>query len=104
MKSTETRTRIKRLIVERLNLEGLAPDEIEDEAPLLDSLGLDSVDALELVLGLEQAFDVKIAGKGLDKEAFASVATLADFVEHCVRAQEPSGPGSGAEANEAQAS
>jgi acyl carrier protein len=104
MDATETRTQIKRLIVERLNLEGLSPGEIEDDAPLLQSLGLDSVDALELVLGLEQTFDVKIAGKGVDKSAFASVATLADFVQECVAARDLEGSEGTAEARGAKAS
>ena len=77
----ETRTRIKKLIVERLFLEGLDPMEIGDDDPLFgEGLGLDSVDALELVLGLEQEFGIKIKSQEVGREAFASVAALAEYV------------------------
>ena len=77
----DIRSRIKKLIVERLFLEGLSPEEIGDEDPLFgEGLGLDSVDALELVLGLEQEFDIKIKSKEVGREAFASVAALATYV------------------------
>lgn len=83
--SAETRPeelcpRIKSILVERLFLEGVDPTSIEDEAPFMQDLGLDSVDALELVLGLEQAFDVKLVEQGLEREAFQSVRALAAFV------------------------
>ena len=81
MNDQEIRARVKRVLVERLALEGLTPEEIDDEAALSEELGLDSVDALELVLGLEQEFQVEIQGKGLDAETFASVRTLAGFVK-----------------------
>ena len=84
MDSAQIRSRVKRLIVERLHLDGLVPEEIDEQAPLFQTLGLDSVDALELVLGLEQCFGVRIANKGIDRRAFASVAALADFVAGCL--------------------
>lgn len=79
----ETRTRLKSLVVSSLNLEGTDPASIEDEAPLFgaDGLGLDSVDALELVVALEKAFDLKIDSHEIGKEAFASIAALADYVD-----------------------
>lgn len=77
----EIRVRLKRTIVESLMLEGMTPEEIGDEETLFgDGLGLDSVDALELVLGIEQEFGVKIGNDVMDRSAFATVATLADFV------------------------
>lgn len=79
-------SRIKHLIVERLHLDGLVPEEIDAKAPLFETLGLDSVDALELVLGLEQGFGVKIASRGIDRQAFATVESLADFVSACLSA------------------
>lgn len=74
------RARIKKVLVEGLALHGLEPQTIQDQVSLQEELGLDSVDALELVLGLEQEFGVKIQGKGLDRETFASVESLARFV------------------------
>jgi acyl carrier protein len=76
----ELRARIKQVIVERLKLE-INPEEIGDEAPLFgEGLGLDSIDALELVLGIEQAFGVKIEDEEVGAQALGSVASLARFV------------------------
>jgi acyl carrier protein len=76
----ELRTKIKHLIVDRLKLE-VAPAAIGDDQPLFgEGLGLDSIDALELVLGIEQEFGVKVEDEEVGQEALASVASLADFV------------------------
>lgn len=73
---------LKRLIVERLRLEGLTPEKIGDDTPLFaDGLGLDSVDALELVVGLEQEYGIAVKSHEIDKTIFTSVRTLARFVE-----------------------
>lgn len=79
----ETRARLKSLLVSSLNLEGTDPASIDDDAPLFgpEGLGLDSVDALELVVALEKAFDLKIDSQEIGKEAFASIAALADYVD-----------------------
>ena len=77
-----TPARIKRLIVESLNLEGMRPEMIEDEAPLFgEGLGLDSVDALELVVALEKEFGIRIKSQEIGREVFSSVATLSEFIE-----------------------
>lgn len=76
------RSRIKRLLVEALHLEGLVPSEIADDAPLFgEGLGLDSVDALELVVALEKEFGIRIRSHEVGREAFASVSALAAFIE-----------------------
>lgn len=86
---------LKRLIVERLRLEGLTADLIGDETPLFgEGLGLDSVDALELAVGLEQEFGITIKSHEVDKSVFTSVETLARFVESA-RGGGPGGNGSG---------
>lgn len=87
MDEATLRARIKRILVEGLALHGLEPASIGDQASLQEELGLDSVDALELVLGLEQEFGVKIQGKGLSRETFSSVESLARFVRE--RLEEP---------------
>lgn len=77
---TELKDRLKRLLVERLKLE-TDPSEIGDQDPLFgEGLGLDSIDALELVLGLEQEFGVKIEDEEVGGEALASIDALAEFV------------------------
>ncbi|MFN7975330.1 MAG: phosphopantetheine-binding protein [Acidobacteriota bacterium] len=71
---------IKELIVSRLKLD-MAPADIDDAAPLFgEGLGLDSIDALELVLGLEQAFGIKVEDEEVGKRIFASVDALAAYV------------------------
>ncbi len=76
------RSNLKRLIVQSLNLDGLTPEKIGDEEPLFgEGLGLDSVDALELVVALEKEYGISIQSHEVDKNVFSSVATLAEFVE-----------------------
>lgn len=74
--------RLKELIVDRLKLE-MEPEKIGDTQSLFgaEGLGLDSIDALELVLGIEQEFGVRIEDEEMGSQAFASVEALADFVE-----------------------
>ncbi len=81
---SDLKLRVKEMIIERLKLEDMAPDDIEDGAPLFgDGLGLDSIDALELVLGIEQVFGVKIEDEAAGLKAFKSVQALTDFIaEH----------------------
>jgi acyl carrier protein len=77
---TALKSEIKQLIVDRLKLE-VDPASIEDAQPLFgDGLGLDSIDALELVLGVEQAFGVKIEDEEMGAQALSSVDALAEFV------------------------
>lgn len=73
---------IKKLVVEALALEDIAPEEIETEAPLfVEGLGLDSIDALELAMALEERYGVTV-GEDPDENQriFASVRSLAEFV------------------------
>jgi acyl carrier protein len=85
------RSDLKRLIVESLHLEGLTPDSIADDSPLFGAgLGLDSVDALELVVALEKNYGMRIQSHEVDKSVFTSVAHLAAFVASAL-AKENSG-------------
>lgn len=77
-----TPSRIKNLIVNSLHLDGMKPEMIEDDAPLFgEGLGLDSVDALELVVALEKEFGIKIKSQELGREVFSSVSSLSEFIE-----------------------
>jgi acyl carrier protein len=82
MATSGLETELKRLIVEALVLEDIAPEEIESEAPLfVEGLGLDSIDALELAMALEERFGVKIEDDpDENRRIFASVRSLAEFV------------------------
>ncbi|MFV2072273.1 MAG: phosphopantetheine-binding protein [Thermoanaerobaculales bacterium] len=74
--------RLKELIIESLNLDGMTTEMIEDDMPLFgDGLGLDSVDALELVVALEKEFNIRIEGDESTRVAFTSVTSLAAFIE-----------------------
>lgn len=81
--SNDLNHRVKALIVRQLKLE-IDPASIRDEAPLFgdasDGLGLDSIDALELVLGLEKEFAIKVQDEEVGVTAFASVNALCDFI------------------------
>lgn len=73
--------RVKEMIIQRLKLEGMTPDQIDGTAPLFgEGLGLDSIDALELVLGIEQVFGVKIEDEAAGLKAFRSVDALTEFI------------------------
>ncbi len=74
--------RLKKVIVEELNLEEVDPEEIEDDAPLFgEGLGLDSLDAVEIVVLLEKHFGVIVQNLDEGKAAFQSINTLTAYVE-----------------------
>lgn len=80
MATAELHHEIKELIVNSLRLER-TPESIEDQAPLFQSgLGLDSIDALELAVAIERKYRVTIPDEKVGKQAFSSVAALADYV------------------------
>jgi len=78
---SQLKTRIKEILVDRLKLDR-TPESIGDDEPLFggEGLGLDSIDALELVLGVEQEFGVKIENEEVGMEALSSVSGLAEFI------------------------
>jgi acyl carrier protein len=81
MAETALHRKVKELIIERLQLEGMGPDDIDSMAPLFgEGLGLDSIDALELVIGIEKAFGVRIQDEEVGAKAFASVDALVTFL------------------------
>jgi acyl carrier protein len=81
MDSSRLCSDIKRLIVTELNLKGRDPDSIEDDAPLFGTgLGLDSLDALQLAMGIEEKFGVRIPEGEQARAIFRSVRAIADHV------------------------
>ena len=77
-----TTERLKKILVEELSLEGVTPEQIDDDAPLFgEGLGLDSLDAVELVVIVQKHFGVEIKDMEEGREAFRTVATLAAFIE-----------------------
>jgi acyl carrier protein len=81
MDREQLKQRLKVMIIEGLKLEDRRPEEIEDAAPIfVEGLGLDSIDALELVVLIEDNFHVTIPDEEVGKRAFASIDALADFI------------------------
>ena len=72
---------LKKQIIEELNLEDIKPEDILDDAPLFgDGLGLDSIDALELVVLLEKYYRIKITDEEVGKKALVSINTMVAFI------------------------
>ncbi|MCQ2324839.1 MAG: phosphopantetheine-binding protein [Paludibacteraceae bacterium] len=72
---------LKEQIIEALNLEEITPADIDDAAPLFgEGLGLDSIDALEIVMMLDKNYGIKFADKETSKQALASIDSLATYV------------------------
>lgn len=82
MGGQELRSQIKQLIVSELNLKGRTPDMIEDDAPLFGAgLGLDSLDALQLAMSIEEKLGVRIPEGEEARLVFRSVRSIAEFVD-----------------------
>lgn len=72
---------LKNQIIEVLNLEDMTPEDIDAEAPLFgEGLGLDSIDALELIVLLEREYGIKLTNPAEGKQIFKSIASIADYV------------------------
>lgn len=72
---------LKEQIIEVLNLEDMRSSDIDAEAPLFgDGLGLDSIDALELIVLMEREYGIKLTNPAEGKEIFKSVASIADYI------------------------
>lgn len=82
--SDELIPKVKQMIIDSLRIEDMSPDEIETDAPLFgDGLGLDSIDALQLVVAMEKEFGVVVPDAATGSKVFASVRSMADYIaEH----------------------
>jgi len=73
--------KLKEQVIERLNLKDLKPENIGDDQPLfVEGIGLDSIDALELIVLLQQEYNIKLSNAEDGPRVFHSVRTMADYI------------------------
>jgi len=79
---SELKLELKEKIIEQLNLEDIAIEEIADTDPLFgEGLGLDSIDALELIVMLDKDYGIKLADPKQGRSIFESIDTMATYIE-----------------------
>ena len=71
---------LKNRIIEALNLEDITPEEIDENAPFGTGLGLDSIDALELIVLLDKYYGIRLDDPKKGKEIFESVTSIAQYI------------------------
>lgn len=79
----ELKIEIKEVILQALNINNIKPEEIQDDVPLFardNILGLDSIDAIELIMAIQKHFKVRIADQNLARHILESIDTIADFL------------------------
>ncbi|MCB0755685.1 MAG: acyl carrier protein [Flavobacteriales bacterium] len=81
--SQELIEKLKVQIIETLNLEDLEPSDIDANDPLFgdDGIGLDSIDALELIVLMNKEYNIQIADPEEGKNVFYSIKTMADYIQ-----------------------
>jgi acyl carrier protein len=73
---------LKQQIIDSLNLQGMKPEDIDDNAPLFgEGLGLDSIDSLELMVLMERNYGIKIEDAREGRKILASVQNMADYIQ-----------------------
>lgn len=73
---------LKQQIIDALNLQGMKPEEIDDNAPLFgEGLGLDSIDSLELMVLLERNYGIKIEDAREGRKILNSVRSMAEYIQ-----------------------
>jgi acyl carrier protein len=82
MQRSDLKREIKQLLVSELNLSGRDPNSIEDDAPLFGTggLGLDSLDALQIAMLVEEKFGIRVPEGDEARPIFRSVSSLSDFI------------------------
>ncbi|MEE4198176.1 MAG: phosphopantetheine-binding protein [Bacteroidales bacterium] len=76
---------IKSMIIETLNIEDITPEDIDDDLPLFggeNTLGLDSIDAIELVMAVQRQYKVRIDDQNLAREVLKDVNSIAEFINN----------------------
>lgn len=77
----ELKLQLKEQIIDALSLEDITPADIDDAAPLFgEGLGLDSIDALELLMILDKQYGIKFADRASSKAALASINVMAEYI------------------------
>ena len=78
----DLKTTLKQQIIESLNLQGMKPEDIDDNAPLFgEGLGLDSIDSLELMVLMERNYGIKIEDAREGRKVLTSVASMAEYIQ-----------------------
>jgi acyl carrier protein len=80
----ELKQEIKLLIMEVLNIDDVTPEEVGNDEPLFGEgnvMGLDSIDALEIVMALQEKYGVRIDDKNQSRFILRSITTIAEFIE-----------------------
>jgi acyl carrier protein len=80
---TTLKTEIKELIIRTLNIKNISPDQVPDSVPLFsreNPLNLDSIDAIELVMAIQDRFQVRIADQNVARNVLESVDSIAGFI------------------------
>ena len=79
---SELTQELKERIIKQLNLEDITPEDLQDDTPLFgDGLGLDSIDALELIVMLDKSYGIKLADPKEGRKVFETIQTMADYIE-----------------------
>ena len=78
---------LKRQLIEELNLENLSIDDIQDDTPLFgeEGVGLDSIDALEIIVLFDKYYNVQLSNPEEGKKVFESINTMADYLEKHIK-------------------
>lgn len=79
---TNLKEELKARIITQLNLEDITVEDLTDDTPLFgDGLGLDSIDALELIVMLDKSYGIKLADPKEGRKVFETIQTMADYIE-----------------------
>lgn len=79
---SDLKENLKKQIIEQLNLEEIQPEDIKNDTPLFgEGLGLDSIDALEFIVLLDEQYGIKISNPEEGREIFHSIDSLANYIE-----------------------
>lgn len=80
---TSLKTEIKELIIDTLNIKNVKPEQVQDSVPLFspeNALDLDSIDAIELVMAIQEKYQVRIADQNVARNVLESIDSIAEFI------------------------